>query len=138
MKTCSKNKSYTELVLFLAFIMLLVISCKKSAPYVVTPNKVEITSVELIPNSINVVRGKKVTWANSDTVEHWIKSGLMGKPDNYFEIGPINPGESKSMKFDSLGSFTYYCPENPRLLFGIINVQKDTLVTEPFLSDEVK
>ena len=133
-----KNKFYTEFALFFALTMLVIISCKETTPYVITPNKVEITSAELVPASIDIGKGKEVIWTNNDTVQHLIKSGSIEEPDNYFEIGPISPGESISMKFDSLGSFTYYCPKNPHLLFGIINVQKDTLENEPFLPDEVK
>lgn len=95
-----------------------------------TDYKVTIKPGEIIPNSINVIQGNEVFWVNEDTVAHEIKSGTKSNPVNLFEIGPIQPGQSVSFKFDSIGSFLYYSNDDFDNVMGIVNVKADTLIVK--------
>jgi plastocyanin len=64
------------------------------------------------PGNISVPRGAQVTWVNDDNVDH-----LATEKDNAaWDTQIIHNGESKTIKFDSPGTFRYYCPIHPYMV----------------------
>jgi plastocyanin len=75
------------------------------------------TTTAYSPNPLNVSVGTTVTWVNSDTTTHDSTAVNGG-----FTTGSIAPGRSASFRFQSAGSFRYYCTIHPGME-GTVNVQ---------------
>jgi plastocyanin len=69
------------------------------------------------PLRIQVENGIEVTWTNEDSVVHTVTD-----VNNEFDSGIINADESWSYKFDSEGTYHYYCTLHPWMR-GIVEVQ---------------
>lgn len=103
--------------------------CSQPRPHVITNYEVKIKSDDILPGSINVVEGHEVIWTNEDTVYHTVQSGTADDPSDLFTVGPIEPGNSASLRFDSVGVYLYHFVTRPEQA-GIVNVIKDTIVTK--------
>ena len=70
-------------------------------------HKTHETVVSIQNNSfttpVTIKRGTKVTWVNSDTIEHTVVAD-----DNSFDLGAIAPNQAKSYVFEKAGTFTYH------------------------------
>jgi plastocyanin len=75
------------------------------------------TTTAFSPNPLNVTVGTMVTWVNNDSTTHDSTA-----VNNNFSTGPIAPGRSGSVTFQSAGSFRYYCTIHPGME-GTVNVQ---------------
>lgn len=62
----------------------------------------------LKPVRIKVKAGTTVTWTNNGKVVHDASDR-----DGGWTTGPIQPGQSATVKFDKPGSFTYICKDHP-------------------------
>ena len=71
------------------------------APAAVT---VEIKDFEFGPQEIRVKAGTTITWKNEGAQPHSATA-----VDKSFDTAIFQPGESKSAKFDTPGTFKYYC-----------------------------
>jgi plastocyanin len=69
------------------------------------------------PNPLNVSVGTTVTWKNNDSTTH-DSTAVNGS----FATGSIAPGGSMSVKFQSAGTFQYFCTIHPGMV-GTITVQ---------------
>jgi len=75
------------------------------------------TTMAYSPNPLNVSVGTMVTWVNNDTTTH-DSTAVNGS----FATGLIAPGRSASFRFQSAGSFPYYCTIHPGMV-ATVNVQ---------------
>lgn len=77
---------------------------------------VSIKNFAFNPSTITVHKGTKVTWTNNDSVGHTV-TGNNGGPASQL----INPGQSYSYTFNTVGSFPYHCGVHPSML-GTVQV----------------
>ena len=87
------------------------------APKQTAPNTVQITNFSFGPALMTVAKGTTVTWQNYDNVAHTATSN-----SGAWNTGTISPGGSGSIKFDTTGTFPYYCAVHP-MMTGTIVVQ---------------
>ncbi len=85
------------------------------------------------PKKLTIPQGTTVTWRNDDTEPHSVTSGTggglisvqtgaKGKPDGIFDSGLFGAGKSWSHKFDSPGTFSYFCTIHP-WMEGVVTVK---------------
>jgi plastocyanin len=60
------------------------------------------------PMRARVTAGAKVTWKNEGTETHTVSA-----VDGSWTTGPLAPGTSKVMTFNTPGTYTYTCKEHP-------------------------
>lgn len=82
----------------------------------------ELTESCYLPYEEKLSVGELVLWNNIDSAAHTVSSGnpAEGK-SNYFDSGIIAPGDTFLHKFDSAGSYSYYCELHPWMI-GLISV----------------
>lgn len=68
--------------------------------------EVRIPGWEFIPSSITVPTGSTVSWINTDSIVHSVKS-----VDGLFNES-LTPGKSFSYTFNKPGTFSYYCEDH--------------------------
>ena len=96
-----------------------------STPIVVIPLGAVIEGNEfLIPQEITVVLGKNntITWINEDDTFHSFTSDIGG--ENSWWTGPLRPGESSSVTFNSTGVFDYHGIPGPWMTGKVIVLEK--------------
>jgi len=67
------------------------------------------------PPSITVSAGTNVTWTNGDTTLHTVTSGSAegGDSGKVFDSSYLAAGKTFEHKFDTAGTFDYYCTLHP-------------------------
>lgn len=69
------------------------------------------------PNNVETTVGSMVTWVNDDTAPHTVTSGIVENnrptPDESFDSGIMNPGDSFPFVLDKAGEYPYYCTIHP-------------------------
>jgi len=65
-------------------------------------HKVEIRDFKFMQNTLTINAGDSVTWTNADGVPHTATG-------SDFDTGKLAKGQSKTVKFDKPGSYTYVC-----------------------------
>lgn len=128
-ETIVRNRAMTakfSSILLLSFILIgftfISSGCKKndtSTNYSTTPttggggnttsNEVVIQGMTFSPANINVTVGTTVTWTNKDSYAHTVTSGTTGSPSGLFDSGNLGSNGTFSFKFNSAGTFPYYC-----------------------------
>ena len=88
------------------------------SPDIVMPTKSSRPGCEeddlcYIPPALDVRVGDTVTWTNQDAAFHSVTSGAYGEPDELFDSGYMDPGQSFSYLFEYSGTFEYYCTLHP-------------------------
>jgi len=78
-------------------------------------NMVEMTNMSFAPKTITIKKGESVTWTNKDLVGHSATAD-----DNSWDTNIISNGESKSIRFDVSGTYTYFCKPHPFMKGTII------------------
>jgi plastocyanin len=68
-----------------------------------------LTTTAYNPNPVTVRTGGSVTWTNSDTTTHTSTGSA-------WDSGPIAPGASYTMTFQTAGTFTYHCTFHPGMV----------------------
>jgi plastocyanin len=89
-------------------------SGSKSSP---SPNTVTMASMSFNPPTLTVAKGTSVTWQNNDGVAHTSTSDA-----GVWDSGNISQGSSKSVTFNTAGTFSYHCTIHP-MMVGTIVVQ---------------
>lgn len=93
---------------------------------VVTPNEVlvQIGINGFSPMDFNVKVGGKVTFENSDKIDHEIASAVhpTHKLFPILNIGLLKPGEKKTIQFDIPGTYTYHDHLTPQFTGSFIVV----------------
>lgn len=65
------------------------------------------------PGSASTSTGTTVTWTNNDSAFHTVTSGDSSTPDGLFDSGLMKSGSSFSFKFDTPGTYEYFCMVHP-------------------------
>ncbi|MGW3043032.1 plastocyanin/azurin family copper-binding protein [Kitasatospora sp. NPDC001159] len=76
-----------------------------NAPNVPSAVQVGIVDFAFSPSTLTVSQGTTVTWTNDGAVLHSVKSDGRGP----LHSGPLSPGQSYSFRFNSPGTYSYYC-----------------------------
>jgi plastocyanin len=79
----------------------------------VASNSIEIKGFAFNPASLTVKKGTTVTWTNSDSASHQIKSAS-------FNSTTLATGQSFSFTFVDAGAFDYSCSIHPSMTGKII------------------
>ncbi|MDP4174111.1 MAG: cupredoxin domain-containing protein [Bacteroidota bacterium] len=130
-----KNIYYT--ILMLVFMSMIVIGgCKKNDTVTNSyggssgsgsggtgTNQVVMMNTKFSPASITVSAGTTVKWINEDPINHTVTSGTPGSPDGKFDSGTIGPNGTYSFKFDTKGTYNYYCKIHADIMTGTVIVQ---------------
>ena len=87
----------------------------------------ELTESCYLPYEEKLSVGDLVLWNNIDSAAHTVSSGnpREGK-SNHFDSGIIAPGDTFSHKFDTAGSYAYYCELHPWMV-GLISIGDSTI-----------
>lgn len=90
------------------------------------PNTVNIIGIEapfFTPDSIDVEAGTTLTFVNTDGNMHTVTTVKTGttEPDGKIDSGIIKAGESFTARFDSPGTYDYFCAIHPGMK-GTVNV----------------
>jgi plastocyanin len=75
------------------------------------------------PATANIKVGTTVTWTNNDATLHTVYSGIPGDTANsgkLFQSTYMAKGKTFEHKFDTAGSFDYYCTLHPFMLGKIV------------------
>lgn len=79
-------------------------------------SEVQVTKSAFTPNVIEIKVGGTVTWVNNDTLANQVASTPHPIHTDYpplNTIGVLQPGQSKSLKFDKAGTYRYHNHLNP-------------------------
>lgn len=68
--------------------------------------KVDIANFDYAPKAITVKTGGSITWTNSDDANHTATQSPGGSG---FDTGTLAKGDSKTVTFDTPGTFQYVC-----------------------------
>ncbi len=68
--------------------------------------------------SITIKKGDSITWSNRDSAPHTV-TGDNGGPSS----PTINPGQSYSFTFNTVGTFKYHCSFHPSMLGTVVVTQ---------------
>ena len=79
-------------------------------------------SKSFVPASITVSTGTTVTWTNDDTTLHTIISGTPKGVDSgkVFDSSYLKAGRTFEHKFDTAGTFDYYCTLHPFMMGTVV------------------
>jgi plastocyanin len=80
-----------------------------------TKNSVEIKNYSFSPSTLTVKVGDSVTWTNNDSVGHSATAD-----DNSFDTGVLQQGQSGSVTFKKVGTYTYHCSVHPNMKATIV------------------
>ena len=121
-----KNASIFGVVAILSFALAVMVSlsgCPKSEENN-TPgaNEVWIEESAFNPSTKLISAGTTVTWTNKDAATHTVTSGVPTKPSGAFDSGDLNEDGTFSFKFDSSGTYAYYCKHHSGMT-GSITVE---------------
>ncbi len=77
----------------------------------VTPEEVVIEGFAFAPDELGVRVGTEVTFVNRETgVSHTSTSD-----DDLWKSGTLNPGDTFSFTFETVGTFSYFCSIHPSM-----------------------
>ena len=86
-------------------------------------NEIFMQNDSYSPKSDTISKGTEITWVNKDSFNHTVTSGAVNNPNGLFDSGKIGAGGTFKHKFDSTGTFNYYCKIHKDIMTGIITVQ---------------
>jgi plastocyanin len=87
-------------------------------PVQAQPNTVVIANIAFGPAALTVKAGTTVTWQNNDGIAHTSTSDT-----GVWDTGTISPGASKSVVFNTAGTFPYHCTVHPMMTATITVTQ---------------
>jgi plastocyanin len=77
----------------------------------VETNQITYKSFAVSPESITVKKGTTVTWTNEDSAKHDVVPEM--ETDEFKASKLFGKGETYSVTFNTVGSFSYYCSPHP-------------------------
>jgi plastocyanin len=80
-----------------------------------TPNTVVVYNMSFGPSTLTVAKGTTVTWQNTDGIAHTATSDA-----GSWDSGNIPAGGSKSVTFNTVGTFPYHCTVHPMMTATIV------------------
>lgn len=109
------------IVTLVAIVMLSITSgCATKTVKPIETDRVEMPkSYRFDPPASAVVPGTTVTWHNGDNFSHSVR---FDDPDVTPDL-VLAPGESKSVRFDRPGEYTYYCTFHAQQMKGTVIVR---------------
>lgn len=129
------EKKHIVLVVAFIIVQVLAVGCKNynsdysTNPYPNTPmqdtppaNQVYMQNDAFNPKSLTITKGTTVKWTNKDSINHTVTSGSPGSPSGLFNSGNLSGGATFSYKFDTPGTYNYYCSVHQDIMVGIIVV----------------
>ncbi len=81
----------------------------RSAAVATADTVLAIQTFQFRPKMVEIATGTRVTWTNSDEIEHTVTSGDGETADGRFNGVIDGKGKSFSFTFTQPGRFTYYC-----------------------------
>lgn len=120
MRSLLKTKKVTEIIfLGLVFVGFIFVSgCSKDDSYSTNnggntgtqgTNEIFISGMAFSPASKTISAGTTIKWINKDNVTHTVTSGVPGSPSGTFDSGNFGQNGEFSYKFDTVGTFKYFC-----------------------------
>lgn len=82
--------------------------------------EVEITAYAFRPDTVEVVVGQRIVWNNISKETQSVTSGATPGPTAVFNSGPIRPGNSFELRFDSPGIYAYHSEFDPSFVGSVI------------------
>ena len=76
-------------------------------------NVVSMKNIAFAPATLTIQAGETVTWTNDDGVPHTVTSGSPGSKGGPLDSGTISSGGTFIHKFDTPGTFIYFCEIHP-------------------------
>ena len=86
--------------------------------------RVKVALFRFQPGTLQVPAGTSVTWHNDDAIAHTVTAGDPGQPSGDFDKELPDKGASASVRFDSPGTFQYFCARHPEAMRGEIKVTR--------------
>lgn len=83
---------------------------------------VAITMAGPNPASIKIKKGQEVTWVNQDSRTHRLSADQSALP-GFDSIDTLATGDSYTFTFDTIGTFHYYDPADPKGFNGTVIVE---------------
>ncbi len=80
----------------------------------------EVINACYLPATHSITPGRTVTWTNIDAAAHTVTSGYVPEPDGIFDSGLIMPSEMFSHRFDTPGTYPYFCLVHPWMTGDIV------------------
>jgi plastocyanin len=125
------SKISTTVVLTALAIGLISLSIHSTAIFAQTSFSISIVSGSSAPNNpkfydpspANVAVGTTVTWTNNDATLHTVYSGTPDDSANggkLFQSTYMAKGQTFEHKFDTAGTFDYYCTLHPFMIGKIV------------------
>ena len=87
----------------------------KDLPTPSTPNQVMVANFSFQPGTLTVKPGTTVTWVNHDDEPHTVNEN-----NKAFKSGTLDTDAKFSYKFNSPGTYSYFCSLHPRMTGQII------------------
>lgn len=81
-----------------------------------TAQAIEIKNFAFSPATLTIRAGTAVRWTNADSMQHSATA-----EDKSFDTGLLAQGESKTITFSKVGTFSYICSLHPNM-HGVIIV----------------
>lgn len=80
----------------------------------------ETTNACYIPATVSIKKGDTVSWSNDDTAAHTVTGGSAANgPSGVFDSSLLIAGGTFKQKFDSAGSYDYYCMVHPWMVGSV-------------------
>ena len=125
------GKISTTVVLTALAVGLISLSIESTAIFAQTSTSISIVSGASAPNNpkfydptpANVAVGTTVTWTNNDATLHTVYSGTPDDSANggkLFQSTYMAKGQTFEHKFDTAGTFDYYCTLHPFMLGKVV------------------
>jgi plastocyanin len=70
---------------------------------------VTIKTFQFEPAQLQVATGAKVTWSNTDEIEHTVTAGTPGTKTGLFDSALNGKGTTFSFTFSKAGTYDYFC-----------------------------
>lgn len=104
------------LIIFLFFLMVSSVDCKKSdAQSQIPENEVWIQNYTYSPSTITVSSNTTIKWTNKDAVDHTVTSD-----SSIFDSGSISTSGTFSYTFTTPGTYPYHCTIHPYMKATVI------------------
>jgi LysM repeat protein len=89
-----------------------------------TTVNISMQNLAFQPSALTIHVGTMVVWKNneSNSVPHTVTSGTPNAPSGMFDSGTLNPGQAFQFKFNTVGTFAYYCRIHGAMMTGTITV----------------
>jgi amicyanin len=125
------GKISTTVVLTALAVGLISLSIESTAIFAQTSTSISIVSGASAPNNpkfydptpANVAVGTTVTWTNNDATLHTVYSGTPDDSANggkLFQSTYMTKGQTFEHKFDTAGTFDYYCTLHPFMIGKVV------------------